>query len=131
MSERKIKRLTELLEKLARKTLSGTPIIVEGKKDVQALFRLNISGNTVTMKDTGKVLEDILEELKTHEVTVFVDFDEHGAELAREITRYMEQKHVKVNLFFWREIRSIVHRDVKDVEGLPSYLEKLRSKAFY
>ena len=60
---------------------------------------------------------------------LFVDFDEAGVSLARDITVCLEGKGVKVNSIFWREIGSLVRRDVKDVEGVPSFLEKLKKRA--
>jgi hypothetical protein len=41
----------------------------------------------------------------------------------------LEHRRVKVNLVFWRMIRALVRRDVKDVEGLPSYIESLKEEA--
>ena len=125
----KIERLTKILEKLASKTASGTPIIVEGKKDVQALKRLNVLGTTITLKNTGKIIEDALDELQTSEVIVFVDFDDHGTELTKEILHHMERRGTRTNLVFWKQVRALVRRDIKDVEGLPSYLNNLKQKS--
>ena len=127
--ERKANNLAKMFERLCEETAGGTPILVEGKKDVEALRRLNVFGTAITMKDSGKVLEDVLEEVRSREVIVFVDFDRHGSELAKRILFQMEHRRVKVNLVFWRMIRALVRRDVKDVEGLPSYMERLREEA--
>ena len=127
--ERKANNLAKMFERLCKETAGGTPILVEGKKDVEALRRLNVLGTAITMKDSGKVLEDVLEEVRSREVIVFVDFDRHGSELAKRILFRLERRRVKVNLVFWRMIRALVRRDVKDVEGLPSYMERLREEA--
>ena len=127
-SERKLERLTEILDKLSAKIVLGTPVLVEGKKDVQALRRLNILGTMITIKDSGKVLEDLLYEFQGPEVIAFVDFDKHGTELTKEILCHMERRRIRVNTVFWRKTRALVRRDVKDVEGLPSYLERLKKK---
>jgi len=127
--ERKLNNLTKILERLCTEAACGTPILVEGKKDVEALRKLNIFCTTITVKDSGKVLEDVLEEVRSAEVIVFVDFDRHGSELAKKILYQLEHRRVKANLVFWRMIRALVRRDVKDVEGLPSYIESLKEEA--
>lgn len=126
--ERTFEGLSKTLEKLSRKGALGVPIIVEGKKDVAALMKLGIRGKTLTIKDSGKILEDSLDRTLGSEVVVFVDFDRHGSELAKEIAIYMESRKVKADLAVWREIRALVRRDLKDVEGLPSYLERLKKR---
>ena len=78
------------------------------------------------MKHSGQILFDFLDQLPDREVVLLVDFDDYGASLASKITKYLEEKRVKVNSVFWRRIRGLVRRDVKDIEGLPSYLEKLK-----
>ena len=45
-----------------------------------------------------------------------------------KITQYLEEKRVKVNSVFWRKLSGLVRRDVKDIEGIPSYLEKLKKR---
>lgn len=123
--ERKLNELHEVFQKLANKSLE-TVVLVEGKKDLSALRSLGVQGNIVCMTHSGQILFDFLDQIPGREVVLLVDFDGYGASLARKITRYLEEKRVKVNSVFWRKIRGLVRRDVKDVEGLPSYLEKLK-----
>jgi 5S rRNA maturation endonuclease (ribonuclease M5) len=126
--ERILERLPKTLERLSRKAATGVPVIVEGKKDVAALARLGIYGPTITVKAQGMVLEDCLDEADGPEAVVFVDFDKHGTELAKEITRCLESRRVKVDMSFWREVRGMVRKEVKDIEGLPTYLESLKKR---
>ena len=127
--ERILERLPKTLERLSRKAASGVPIIVEGKKDVAALTRLGIRGTMFTVKDSGEILEDFLDKAPGPEVVVLVDFDEHGTELAKEIAKYLESRKIKADLSIWREVKALARRDVKDIEGLPTYLERLKKKA--
>ncbi len=126
--ERVLERLLKVLERLGNKAASKVPILVEGKKDVAALANLGIVGKTIQVKVGGKVLEDRLYMTREREVIVLVDFDDYGTELAKEIVNILQPSGVKPDLRFWREIRALVRKDVKDVEGLPSYLESLKKK---
>jgi 5S rRNA maturation endonuclease (ribonuclease M5) len=124
--EKKLEILSEILQKLSKKTELNIPVIVEGKKDVSALRRLGIRAEAVCIRNVGKVLVDCLDDVKAEEVILLVDFDDYGVTLAKNIIQYLEGKGVKVNFIFWKQIKAIVKRDVKDIEGLPSYLEKLK-----
>jgi len=126
--ERILERLPKTLERLSRKGASGVLIIVEGRKDATALRRLGIKGKMFTIKNSGKILEDSLDEAFGPEVVILVDFDEHGTELAKEIANYLESRRIKADLSIWRDVRALVRRDIKDVEGLPSYLERLKKR---
>lgn len=127
-AERKLELLTKLLQKLCMSGEKGVPIIVEGKKDLAALRKLGVDGRIVCVKSSGKVLVDLLDAVQSDEVALFVDFDDSGVSLAKGITQYLEGRGVKVNSVFWREARSLVRRDVSEVEGFPSYLEKLKKR---
>jgi 5S rRNA maturation endonuclease (ribonuclease M5) len=130
-TERKIEHLTKQFQKLSARGEKGVPIIVEGRKDLSALRKLGVDGRIICVKSSSKVLIDILDDVQGGEVTLFVDFDESGISLASNITQYLEGKGVKVDSIFWKAVRSLIRRDVKDVEGIPSYLEKLKKRASY
>lgn len=127
-AERKLELLAKLLQKLCMQGERGAPIIVEGKKDLAALRKLGFEGRIICVKNSGKALVDLLDEVQSDEVTLFVDFDDNGVSLAKSITQYLEGRGVKVDSIFWRKARSLIGRDVCEVEGFPSYLEKLKKR---
>ena len=126
--DRKFEKLTKLLKRISVKAAGGIPIIVEGKKDEVALRTLGIEGYVICLKNSKQAMVDLLDNIQSEEIILFVDFDKVGVELMKEITQYLEGKSVNVDFVLWMSIRSLVRRDVKDVEGLPSYLEKLKKR---
>ena len=56
----KEEKILKILEQLAQEAAKGTPIIVEGKKDVETLKRLSIEGNIVPVSYTHLTLPTIL-----------------------------------------------------------------------
>jgi len=126
--ERRLEELTSLIDRLSEEASKGVPIIVEGKKDALTLQKLGITGRIICVKASRKPLYDFLDEAcQGLEVIILTDFDRRGAQLSRAITQYLQGRNVEPNLHFWREICSLIRRDVKDVEGLASYMEKLKS----
>lgn len=129
--QRKAERLAELLEKLAAASARGTLIVVEGQKDVSALRQLNVEGRVVSSKTSGKSFLDILTEIETldvREIILLLDFDRRGVEWTHRLKQHLEKTKIKPNLVFWNELYGLVGHDVKDIEGLPAYLETLEKK---
>jgi len=124
-------RILQLLEKLAGEAAKGRPVVVEGSKDVNALHQLNVEGKIVSSKTSGKSFLDILaeiEQLRVREVILLLDFDRRGVEMTHRLKQHLEKTRIKPNLTFWNELYGLVGRDVKDIEGLPAYLETLKKK---
>jgi 5S rRNA maturation endonuclease (ribonuclease M5) len=128
-AERRYKAVMRLLERLIQKADDGIPIIVEGRNDCRALERLGIQGEIVPVKNSGKVLVDHLDEVRGSSAVILVDFDDEGVTLERTIKGHLEERGVKVDDLLWRQIGKLLRRDVKDVEGIPSFLEKLKNWA--
>jgi 5S rRNA maturation endonuclease (ribonuclease M5) len=57
-----------------------------------------------------------------------MDFDKRGKEWTKRLTQHLEKTRIKPNSFFWKELLSLVRREVKDIEGLATYVETLRKK---
>lgn len=126
--ERKLNALVDLLERLSKVAEKHTPIIVEGKSDVDALQELGVKGEFICVKASLKPLHSLLECIKGDEAIILTDFDRRGAELASRLKKALEKMRIKPNLFYWKEISGLVRHDVKDIEGLASYIYTLRKK---
>jgi 5S rRNA maturation endonuclease (ribonuclease M5) len=116
---------------LAEENRNGKPILVEGRKDAEALKTLGINGQIIFAKTGGKTLLDVISEVEAanpSEIILLPDFDRRGRELTANLKRYMEKAGIKANLHFWLRLSSLVGREVKDVEGLAAYMETLKSK---
>ncbi|MGC8895905.1 MAG: toprim domain-containing protein [Candidatus Bathyarchaeia archaeon] len=127
----KEEKILQILEQLAEETRKGTPIIVEGKKDIETLKTLNIEGKIISAKTGGKTLLDTISELeKTHsqKVVLLLDFDRRGKELTKNLEKHFEIMGIEVNLKFWRELLGLLGKELKDVEGLATYIETLKKK---
>jgi len=129
--ERKLEKILLLLDKLATESAGGTLILVEGKKDVETLRELKITGDIISVKASGKTSLDVLSEVEERgkdEVILMMDFDKRGREWIKRLAEDFERMRIKPNLVFWKELSCLVGRDVKDIEGLSTYLETLKRK---
>jgi 2,5-diamino-6-(ribosylamino)-4(3H)-pyrimidinone 5'-phosphate reductase len=126
----KIEKILELLDRLAIQSTKGTPIVVEGKKDVDVLRKFALSGEIITAKNKKSflALAADLEKLNVEEVILLLDFDRRGKEWTKRLTQYLEQTTTRPNTFFWKGLASLLSRDVKDIEGILPYLQTLKKK---
>lgn len=128
---RKLENITRLLEDLALEASSGVPIIVEGRRDVNTLHKLAVGGEIISAKTSGKTLLDVVLEVEQRgfrDVILLMDFDRRGREWTKRLTQHLEKAKVKSNLRYWRELRRLVGREVKDIEGLATYITTLRER---
>ncbi len=127
----KEEKIKHVLECLAEEAEKGTPIIVEGKKDIRTLENLGIKGNIISAKTGGRSRQDLIFELENicrKDVALLLDFDRRGKELTEKLKEDLEKLGMKPNLLFWNELFGLVGRDIKDIEGLAGYLNTLRKR---
>jgi 2,5-diamino-6-(ribosylamino)-4(3H)-pyrimidinone 5'-phosphate reductase len=128
----KEEKIQQLLERLIEESARGTPIVVEGKKDVETLKALGVQGTIVSAKTGGKSRLDVISEVEkteAHEVILLLDFDRRGKEWSKILKEHLERARIRPNLKFWKELQGLVSKEVKDIEGLTSYIETLKKKA--
>ena len=129
--EKKLEKILRLLERLATELAKGTPIVVEGQNDANALWELDLIGDIISAKSSGKSFLDVLSEIEgrgKREVILLMDFDRYGKKWTNHLARRLEEMRIKPNLLFWKELLSLVGHDIKDIEGLTTYLATLRKK---
>ncbi len=111
--------LLEIIEKLKQEEFI---ILVEGKKDKNALEQLEIKNSIVLNgKDLWNRLEEIAKEEK--EILILTDFDKKGKELYGKITKHLDKLGVKRN----KKYREFFQKRTKlsHIEGIATYVENL------
>jgi 2,5-diamino-6-(ribosylamino)-4(3H)-pyrimidinone 5'-phosphate reductase len=127
----KEEKILQVLERLAKESLKGTLIIVEGKKDVESLRALGIEGKIIASKAGGRSRLDLLsqiESMRSKEIILLFDFDRTGGAETAYMKQQLEKSRIKANSLFRAELIGLVGREVKDIEGLDAYIATLREK---
>jgi 5S rRNA maturation endonuclease (ribonuclease M5) len=125
--ERKYRRVDLLIQKLVTRSKLGTPIIVEGRKDEFSLRRLGVEGKILCIKSTGVGFFDFVEKVKPwREAIILTDFDREGKELSFQLAKELSRIRIKVDDSFWRELRSLGRSEIRSIEELADYSEKLK-----
>lgn len=127
----KLEKILEILDKLATESAKGIPVVVEGTSDINALRHLSITGKIIPVKASGKTFIDMIDEVVNagkSEIILLMDFDRRGKEWTKRMEQHLQELKIKPNTLFWNGLLKLVRRDVKDIEGLPTYLETLKKK---
>jgi 5S rRNA maturation endonuclease (ribonuclease M5) len=127
----KEEKILKILEALKEESSKGTAILVEGKKDVEALITLGIEGKIISAKTGGKSFLDVVSEIemtKAEETISLLDFDRRGKQFTSKLKQHLDKTGIKLNINFWLELLALLSKEVKDVEGLASYMETLKRK---
>jgi 5S rRNA maturation endonuclease (ribonuclease M5) len=125
--EAKYKELQKLIERLILYANNGASIIVEGKKDKLSLKRLGVKKGVLCLKASDKNFYDFALLIK-NEAVLMMDFDREGEKLNRKLTSELTQMKIKVDNSIWRRIKALTHPEVKGVEDLANYMEKIKNK---
>ena len=127
----KQEKILQILNALAEESGKGTPIIVEGKKDAEALRSLGVEGNVITAKTGGKSFLDVVSEIEqteAAEAVLLLDFDRRGKQGTQRLKQSLEHAKIKPNMTFWRELSALLGKEVQCIESLIAYMETLQDK---
>ena len=103
------------------------PIVVEGLKDVEALKRMGIKRNVVSL-GKGLTVFAFCERLalRSGYAIILTDWDRKGGRLARMLKDALEANGVKANLDLRARLVLLAKKDIKDIESLPKYRPETR-----
>ena len=127
----KVEKIERVLAKLVDESSNGKLIIVEGKKDIQTLQSLGVSGPILTLKTGGKSFLDVIAEIEllgTNEIILLLDFDRRGKEGTKRLKCDLERLKIRVNVTFWCELHRLVGHEIQSIESLDTYLKNLHEK---
>jgi dTMP kinase len=125
--EKRLEVLEEVLEELSDLSADHT-IIVEGKKDREALADLGISGDVVAVQSGGGPLR-ISETVRAagRKAVILTDWDAKGERIADELGRALSSLCVTFDGQIRARLKDVCVKDIKDVESLPALYRRLSS----
>ena len=120
-----LEELEELLSEL-REENKTVPIIVEGDKDINALRKLEMTGEIIRF-NTGQSISDFCDSIaqQYRKIILLTDWDWRGGRLGSTIKKHLENR-VDCNVRY-RQVFAL-HCACRTMEGIPSWLLTLRKK---
>lgn len=101
---------------------------MEGARDVAALKKLGITKNVFPLNE-GRSIFSFCEDLskRSTSAVVLTDWDRRGGRLARMLKEGLEANGVKVNDRIRAKIVILSKKEVKDIESLPTFIDRLKA----
>ncbi len=121
--------ILDILDKLEDAS-SSMPIVVEGLKDVEAMRKLGLKDNVVSL-GKGLTVFAFSERLsKRHaSAVILTDWDRKGGKLARMLKDAFGANGIRADTDLRAKLVLLTKKDIKDIESLPRYVERLRDMA--
>ncbi|HEX5977174.1 MAG TPA: toprim domain-containing protein [Nitrososphaeraceae archaeon] len=121
-----IGRLHHFVEMLNKEAENGSVIVVEGKRDVEALVRVGFNGE-VTVFNRYKGINDFVDSHYWIErkIILLLDMDRTGKCLTSKLLKQLQCKGKNVSLFYKKTLVKISYGKIRHVEDLISYAPQL------
>lgn len=120
--------LEKAIEALLEASGAGSAIVVEGERDERSLRELGVEGPVLraARRPALEVAEEAARSFK--EVVVLTDWDRAGEELARKVAEHLLAAGARVDLDTRERLKRMVRREIKDVESLSRFVERVRAE---
>jgi len=129
--EVRLEKFQKLVERILFEAQRGSVIVVEGLRDREALRKMGVPGNILCLQSSRKNAVAFAEELDGVQIViVLTDFDRQGVHLAKKLARILNSQSVHVNLVLWRDLRRLTKSDIRSIEELPKYHQRLQTEQF-
>jgi 5S rRNA maturation endonuclease (ribonuclease M5) len=126
----RLERFQRLLDQISYESSNGSTIVVEGQKDQKSLRSIGISGPILCLQSSRRNIVGFVESLTvTTKVIVLTDFDREGVSLAKKLSRMLTAQSLHVNMILWKNLRELTRSEVRSIEELPKYHERLQIEA--
>jgi 5S rRNA maturation endonuclease (ribonuclease M5) len=118
--------LEELISSLVEASLLGAAIIVEGRRDLEALRSLGLQG-PVIMASRHSALDLAEDAARSYsEIILLTDWDRKGDEMAKKIELHLVSVGSRPDTQIRTRLKKLVKKEIKDVESLSLYVERMR-----
>jgi 5S rRNA maturation endonuclease (ribonuclease M5) len=124
--EKRMEQMDKLLGELQDFVNQDSIVVVEGKRDVIALKSLGFNGNfrLATHHSLVNFSEDLAKTGK--QIVILTDWDRRGNILADKLVQNLHALGINPDMRIRELIVFLVQKEIKDIESLPGYVEKLR-----
>lgn len=118
--------LEELIASLLEASCQGAAVIVEGRRDLLALRSLGLCGPVIMASRLSAL--DVAEDAARNysQVILLTDWDDKGDEMCQTIGRHLRSVGIRPDGLIRSRLKSLVKKEIKDVESLGRYMERMR-----
>ena len=122
--------LEDLIKTLVEASHDGAAIIVEGIRDERSLRDLGVEGPIIraSRRPALEVAENAARAYG--KIVILTDWDRTGDELAKKLKQHLRGTGARVDLDTRDRLKRMVRREIKDVESLSRFVERMRVERY-
>ena len=120
----KIRELREFVNQINNESASDSLILVEGKRDLEALSYLGCSGN-IHAYHNYKSIVDLVDNfrVKYKKLILLLDLDDTGRMMSRKISYLLNQRYI--DNYYRNKIIKITQGKIRTIEELRSFYNSM------
>ncbi|MEN2975471.1 MAG: hypothetical protein ABDH32_07880 [Candidatus Caldarchaeales archaeon] len=118
--------LLEWVRELVEESAGGSPIIVEGRRDLEALRALGIIGEIIIYKSPRQLIEKI-RSVKTNHIVLLLDIDEEGYKKTIYVKKFLEGRVRNIDLTYWNRLKRFKRLGITTIQSLPHTLKRMEA----
>ena len=124
-----LEKINEFIRTLNHESENGSIVVVEGKRDSEALTKLGFIGE-VTEYNRFKGILDFVDshQMIEKKIILLLDMDRTGKYLTSKLVSLFQQRGSNVNLAYKRKLCEITNGKVRHIEDIVYYQNLLGSK---
>jgi 5S rRNA maturation endonuclease (ribonuclease M5) len=118
--------LREFVDMLNEEAECGSVIVVEGRRDVEALNLIGVNRNLVILNHFKGITHFV--DNHSHigkKIILLLDMDRTGKHLTNKLVSQLQRKGTNVNLFYKKALAKITNGKIRHIEELAIYAPKL------
>ncbi|SPC34288.1 Topoisomerase [Candidatus Nitrosocaldus cavascurensis] len=120
VDEQEVKQIKDFIEMLNYESTNGAVVLVEGKRDSNALKALGFSGK-ITVLNSHRGLSRVVDNLEhASKVILLLDMDSKGRYLTQRLLCMIANRK-SVDLFYKRRLMEITRGRIRSIEELMAY----------
>lgn len=122
MDEATIAQLRNFVDRLNTESKKGSVIVVEGKRDVEALTRIGCTGHVMVLNRFKGINNFVDSQCAIdRKIILLLDMDRTGKYLTSKLMKQLQSRGGNVCLFYKKSLARISNGKVRHVEDLISY----------
>jgi len=126
IDDQTVERLRGFVDMLNEESEKGSVIVVEGRRDAEALSKIGFTGNPAVFHHF-KGIADFLDchDDADKKIILLLDMDRTGKHLTSRLVSQLQSRRHNVNLFYKKTLAKITNGKVRHVEDLVVYAPHL------
>jgi 5S rRNA maturation endonuclease (ribonuclease M5) len=125
IDDQTVERLRSFVGMLNEESERGSVIVVEGRRDAEALSRIGFTGNLAVFHHFKGVADFVDSHEESKKVILLLDMDRTGKYLTSKLVSQLQSRRHNVNLFYKKTLAKITNGRVRHVEDLVIYAPHL------